>query len=253
MAATAGPHGEAVLALPEREPVRVRACVSPLASVVASVLEVVAGRGWGTPPERLRALAARCRGLDLAPLAVFAAPSGRFPDFLLPPAPSAAPALSEELAALRATPASVIRAQVLREFPAGVPPAYGALLREPRAAAARLADALAAYAERALAPAWPQARAHLEAERAAVERAGSGAAALRRLAPRVEHRDGALRWPSRSPLRAPLGRRQLVLVPLAAGPDALLSITDRAEEVVLAYAAPGVEPGGSRQPPVSPR
>ncbi|MEV5749908.1 winged helix-turn-helix domain-containing protein [Actinoallomurus sp. NPDC052308] len=135
-----------------------RFTVSPMWEVVTSFRLLTAGtahlvhRTW-LEQVRPRVTAA---GLDRGRLARLITPSGYIPDFLTPPAEEPAPALAAELAAIRATPADRIQADL------------DVLGRNGRSAPdtrlGELCEEIQAYWEIALAPYWAKIRALLDAD-----------------------------------------------------------------------------------------
>ncbi|WP_372411256.1 DUF5937 family protein [Streptomyces luteireticuli] len=138
---------------------RTRFALSPLWEVVASVrvLKGADEQGLHHPwAERVRPrLAAADADLaplfDLVPVPARSPWSGRVPGFICPAPATPLPSLAVELEAVKATP------PVLLHTTAEVPPARMAALRaDPRRELGRLAEAIEAYWELALAPYWPR-------------------------------------------------------------------------------------------------
>ncbi len=117
--------------------------------------------------------------LDLSELFALVPVRGPTADFLAPPPASPLPDFAEELQAVRATPPDRVAAE-LAEVPGLPEPAAERVRRDPEAAIGRLADALRAYWDIALAGHWPRIRALLEADVLWRSRrlAAGGAAAL---------------------------------------------------------------------------
>ena len=138
---------------------RVRFAVSCLWEVLAGVRLL---RDPGVPAVHRRWAEQARRGLDRdGLLRALVAPTGGYtPDFLTPPPVGLTGDLDRELARLRATPPSVVRADL--ELMPGEPPRE--LSADPPAGLARLADEIAAYWSVAVAPDWPRMRALLDAE-----------------------------------------------------------------------------------------
>ncbi|MFI6781115.1 helix-turn-helix domain-containing protein [Micromonospora sp. NPDC050276] len=104
---------------------------------------------------------------------------GYLVDFLTPPPTGLTPDLAAELAALRATPASTVRAH-LDLYPGERTPALAALYADPPSGLRRLTGEIEAYWQIALAPHWPRLRLLLDADVGARARilAEDGAAVL---------------------------------------------------------------------------
>ncbi|GAB3795296.1 DUF5937 family protein [Micromonospora zhanjiangensis] len=90
-------------------------------------------------------------------------PVGRIPDFLNPPPATLTADLAAELAALRATPAEVVRGD-LAVLDAADRRALRDLYDDPATGLDRLADEVEEYWRLAVAPYWPRIRTLLEAE-----------------------------------------------------------------------------------------
>ncbi|WHT22461.1 helix-turn-helix domain-containing protein [Crossiella sp. CA-258035] len=162
------------------------------------------------------------------------------PDFLTPPPHT--PDLAAELAALRATPAAVVREHLdLSGIPAS--PEIQALHRDPATGLARLAEEVTAYWAHALAPDWPRIRALLDREvfRGARLLAGQGIGALLNDLHESVRWDGSALTVANSHCRAPnvSDGPGLVLVPSAFVWPSVLSIS-AGEAPQLAYPARGV-------------
>jgi DNA-binding transcriptional ArsR family regulator len=177
--------------------------------------------------------------------------SNRFtPDFLTPRPTTVWPDFQDELAALVATPAAAVRPDLERAFlphdrvvPA--PLAYG--FEDPAGLLGRIADALAEYWDRCLAPAWwPRARSVLQADlvyRARMLAEGGADALFADLAHRLHWRDGELSIHWERPLALPrdevdVDGRGLVLVPTCFARGASTFI-DPGETPVITYPARG--------------
>ncbi|BCY14726.1 DUF5937 family protein [Actinoplanes sp. L3-i22] len=176
------------IALPPDAATRIRFAVSCLWEVLAS-LRVLHGRGV---PSVHRKWALEQRPGPDGLLARLIPPAGGYaPDFLTPPPAGLTADLDAELAVLRATGPSTVRAH-LALLPGGTDLD---LYRDPAAGLARLSDEIAAYWARAIAPDWPRMHALLDADvrRRAHHLATDGAAAvLNDLHERVAWRDGTL-------------------------------------------------------------
>jgi hypothetical protein len=141
-----------------------RFAVSPMWEVVSSFRLLATGarspvhRTW-IDQVRPRAAAA---GLDSGLLAELIPPTLYLADFLTPPPGDPAPTLETELAAIRATPPDLVRADV-DHLPRGGPRCQ-ALRADPEARLSRVTDEIEAYWELALAPYWARIRVVLEAD-----------------------------------------------------------------------------------------
>ncbi|MER5862149.1 DUF5937 family protein [Kitasatospora sp. NPDC002040] len=191
---------------------------SPLWEVVTSVeaLKDPGGKplhlGWA------RETRAALPAADLSLLfALVPIPTTYVPSFLTPVPRTGSPALEDELAALAATPAETVRADLDR-FPVALPAPVAALYRDPGDGLARLADQIRAYWEAAIEPHWSRIQRLVEGEvmyRARSIARGGAAELFEALHPQVGWSDDTLRVRHRSyrATRTLDGGRGLVLVP----------------------------------------
>nr|WP_033220250.1 DUF5937 family protein [Kitasatospora phosalacinea] len=154
---------------PAGDVARIRFAVSPMWQLTTGYRLSASGaadpvhRRW-LAQVRPRAAAA---GLDRGWLAELVPPgAGYVPDFLNPAPAGPAPALDEELAAIAATPADRIRADLdhLRHHLGGAGPKARALHADPAARLPQLLREIETHWELAFAPYWPRIRALLEAD-----------------------------------------------------------------------------------------
>ncbi|MFF2075877.1 DUF5937 family protein [Kitasatospora sp. NPDC058162] len=197
-------------------------------------------------------------------LAELVPPAGYVPDFLNPAPTGPAPTLAGELAAIRATPAGQVRrdldrlaadqadradrvdraGQADQADRGGLGPRLRALHADPEAGLARLAEAIEAYWELALAPYWARIRAVLDADvlHRARQAAEHGAErVLNDLHAELRWTDGALQL-SRRP--RPMPRRTagpgLLLIPSAFTGPGLYTLLSPPAPPQLAYPARGI-------------
>jgi DNA-binding transcriptional ArsR family regulator len=141
-----------------------RFAISPMLEVVTSFRLLTAGsahpvhRGW-LDQVRPRVAAA---GLDCGYLAELIPPAGYLPDFLTPSSGELTPTLGTELAALRATPADQVQADLDVLDRTG--PRCRALHTDPAGRLGPLAEEIEGYWDVALAPYWARIRALLDAD-----------------------------------------------------------------------------------------
>jgi DNA-binding transcriptional ArsR family regulator len=192
----------------------------------------------------------RVRGMDLLPLFALVPPRGYLPDFITPPPESPLADFEDELAAVRAAPHERVRFEVGVRVEEGMDAELAApFLSSPRRAVERLADALAAYWEVALAPHWPRVRALLEADvlhRARRLTEAGPSAVLADLHPDVRWRDEGLDVAVAYSTTVELAGRGIVLMPTAF-PARASAITSSFWQPTVMYPARGVgllwEPG----------
>jgi DNA-binding transcriptional ArsR family regulator len=144
---------------------RTRFAISPMWELMRSLVAFRDPATAGLHVPWLRSLSGRLGGILLEPAVALIPPRGYAPDFLTPPPAGPLGDVEDDLAALRRTSTEQIRhdMELFRSQHPGATVA-DAWLAQPRREVARLADTLAAYWERAVAPAWPRIRAFLEAD-----------------------------------------------------------------------------------------
>ena len=91
-------------------------------------------------------------------------PRGSTPDFLCPPPLTATPTLNEELETLRGTPEDLVRTEVRIAYGGAVPPCLMRTIIQPQEFLDRLADLIAEFWKKAIAPHWAVLQARLEGE-----------------------------------------------------------------------------------------
>jgi len=222
-----------------------RFAFSPLWEVVASVRVLKGGVGHDLHAAWAAQATERLRGFDWRPLADLV-PERVIPGFVCPPPTTPVPDLAVELAALRATPPARIASEL-----AAIPEITG-----PPPSPAALADVIAGYWERALAPFWPRLLRLLEADvlyRARRLTTGGAQALFADLNPAVRWADDRLYVSHRDvSARRGLRGKGLLLVPSAFVWPRVFSITVPGWQPTLRYPPRGVgELWASRAVPVS--
>jgi len=221
---------------------RTRLALSPLWELVASLFMV---HREDPPPEHrpwvrrtLRAL----READLGPLDVGVAFAHSCPDFVAPIPADPLPALEDEIERVRSAEPDVVRADVADCWPDGPPPPWDRLASRPRELADRVAEALHAYWQLALADDWPRLRAVLEGEmlgRARSLALAGSAAVLDELHPSVRWRPPVVELHKDKPYDLDVASRPLVLVPLVFAGSVLLANQKMGHAIGLGYQARG--------------
>lgn len=209
---------------------------------LVSSVKVLAGPGsvgmharWAAEARR------RVVGLRLDMLRALVRDPGYLPDFLFPPPTGPDTHLDAEVDRVRATTASMVRAELDRMR--GVAPALRRLYDDPERALGGLVDELRAYWRAAVEPVWPRLRGLLDADlqyRAGQLTSGGVEQMLSGLHPRLEYSDEALRirlrrWNSTSDLRG----AGLVLIPCAFAWPGLV-VTKDTRQPMLTYAPRGI-------------
>lgn len=226
---------------------RTRLAYSPSWEAVSSSLLVThpekAGRSsWyrGWLENTREALA----GVDLEPLAVLTCgDAGYLPDFLLPPPDGPSPSFEAELERLRHTAPQRVAAEARLAWADETPEALLPYLERPDEALAALADCLAEYWKRALAPSWPQMRALLEGEvitRARRLAQGGPQALLADLGPNIRWEAPVLAIDKKHCGDVDAAGRGLLLVPVVFGFSASFVSVDGPWRPTVSYAPRGV-------------
>jgi DNA-binding transcriptional ArsR family regulator len=225
---------------------RTRFAISPMWELVLSLVALRDPSYAALHVPWLRSLSGRLSGLELERAIALNPPRGYSPDFVVPTPSGPLGSIADDLAALRSTPISQIRADMTlfaHEHRSGRRLA-DAWLAHPRREVRRLADLLEAYWDRALAPVWPRIGAFLDADivhraRRLAERGHAGLFAD--IDPRVEWDDGNLDVQVREhDARIELGGRGLLLMPSAFASTRPWVIDREPWQPTLIYPARGI-------------
>jgi DNA-binding transcriptional ArsR family regulator len=240
---------------------RTRIATSPLWEALCSLY--LLGRNPGEAPWPYTEWARQARAVlaevpETAPLRIYTHGPGLKPDLFSPIPRTAAPTLEEQLAVLRATSGGEVARWYAEYFPDGTPDWARPYADDPPRAFGRLADALAAYWDAAIASHWPAMRAALDEEvlhRARALAANGPDALLADLHERVRWEKPVLTLvkPPEQAYRA--HDKRLLLVPLIFSRGALTCSTDHPEIVAVSYQARGaaVLIEGRPEPPTDDR
>ncbi|MHA3701575.1 DUF5937 family protein [Jatrophihabitans sp. YIM 134969] len=168
-------------------------------------------------------------------------PTGWGVDFLAPPPTGMARDVEQDLAAVRATPLPLARAQIRRALTSDVDPEIRAYLRAPDVSA-RLADLLAWAWEALVAPDWPQLLAI--AERDVLHRAdrlarAGWAGVLEDMHPSLRWAGGAVTVRARATQHTALDGRGLLFVPSVFLHPGLATYLEPPWQPTIAYPARG--------------
>lgn len=231
---------------------RTRFAISPLIELVGAAYVVRQPRRFPEHRRWAEAALPRLAGVDLG-LVFAAAPLGRrsWPNFNAPPPISPHPRIEDELARVAATDPEVVRADIHRAYPEGVPAPAEVFVRDPEAALTQLVRQSRAFWDAAIEPWWPRMAAFLEGEIATRARrlvASGGQSAFTDL-------DRDISWDGRTltispvaiePREVDLDGRGLLLIPsvLAFG---VWPRTDPPWTPALTYQPPGVGDLWSRE------
>ena len=144
---------------------RTRFAISPMWEAIRSLVALQEPASAALHLPWLRSLSGRLGGIALEPVVALIPPRGYMPDFLTPPPSGPLGHIGNDLDALRRTPVKQIRHDI-ELFRAQHPRSrtHDAWLEHPRREVRRVADALEAFWEQAIAPAWPRIRAFLDAD-----------------------------------------------------------------------------------------
>ena len=222
-----------------------RFAFSPLWEVVASYRVLVDPARHAVHLPWVRRAYEDLRGLDLGPLDALVRAQGYIPDFLTPPPATPFPDFDEELERLRGTGAERVREESgrLSIYGPDHARALGAYMKDPRGSVGRLADLLADYHGRVLAPYWPRLHTLLEGDvlKRARTLAFEGPEALfGGLNRAVGYRPGVVEVYKRFEKEVdPEGRGVLLIPVVFAWPDVYV-ITDAPWQTTLVYAPRGV-------------
>jgi DNA-binding transcriptional ArsR family regulator len=224
---------------------RTRFAISPLIELAASTYVLRLPQQFPEHRPWIEDVAPRVAGLELD-LVYAASPLGRtaWPNFDAPPPVLPHPRIEDELDRLAATDPELVRSDVRRAYPDGVPADARAYVDEPARALVGFVDQARSLWDAALAPWWPRMSAFLEGEIAARARrlvATGSEAAFADLDPTVtwDGRDLTVSPVTPAPRDVDLDGRGLLLIPsvLAWG---VWPRVDAPWDPALTYQPPGV-------------
>ncbi|GAA1681230.1 DUF5937 family protein [Glycomyces endophyticus] len=219
-----------------------RFAISPLWEVTASVRVLRAPGEHALHRRWVRAVRDRLRGIDLRPLLeLIPANSPGLPAFLAPPPATSTPDIATELAAMRTLDHDRIRSGLDMLAPT---PAIERFSDDPDTGLDRLAAAVEAYWETALAPWWPRIRTLCEHDlrhRSRLLAEGGAQRLFADLSPRIAwDAAGVLRIDSGWSIDATLGGRGLLLVPTVFGGDRVHSVVAEPWQPTVRYSPRGL-------------
>lgn len=186
------------------------------------------------------------RDIDLLPLLSLLPAEGYIPDFISPPPESPLMRIEDELELVRRTAAHQVRKELdifKGQHVGGLPAVAEPLRRRPERELPRLADAMAAYWQRALEPHWPRILALLSADLRyrATRLAEEGAAGLfNDLHPTVSFEGEWLHIDHPWQGTVELAGQGLLLVPTVFGWQRAMVIANEPWQPTLVYPARGV-------------
>ena len=194
---------------------------------------------------------------ELAPLLAVSPLKGWVPDFLTPPPSGPAPAIGEQLAEIRATPAGHVAADLARCHDTVTGKAreiVGAMLGDPAAARDSLAGLIGLAWDELVSPFWPEVEALLDADVAFRSRllADRGLRPmLEGIDPRITWRDDGVHVNDKFTEAVDLAGRGLVLMPSAFAWPLVIAISSQPWQPTIAYPARGIA-GLWQRPPTPP-
>ncbi|GAB2940189.1 winged helix-turn-helix domain-containing protein [Nonomuraea fastidiosa] len=226
----------------DRVPVTVT--LTPGLSMLALITDALAGRARGAPEAWRRLVRSAARRPDPTVVRSLASPGfSVLPDLVLPGEFTRDLDVPDQLDMLRDLPGDALVEEVETIVGGRPPEHWRPALTHPH----RWLHGYAALLEEvwsAMRPVWERARPLLERE---VERVAVAAARrsldvlLNSLHPNCRYRDDTLSFPDFEPEHFTIGSRGLVLMPMLAGPEALISRLDGPEAVWLGYPLPGAD------------
>jgi DNA-binding transcriptional ArsR family regulator len=221
---------------------RTRLALSPLWELVASLF-------WlhkEDPTPEYAPWVARTRhalrGVELGPLDLDIAFPRYVPDFAAPIPVDPLPSLAAEIEAVRATDPAAVLADIAAGWGDAPPAPWDAFVARPEEMVDRLADAMHAYWDAAIADDWPRLRAVLEGEMLARARAlalSGPTAVLEELHPSLRWRRPAIELFKEKHYDMHLEGRPLVLIPLVFARDVLMGVSEGQRAVAIGYQARG--------------
>jgi hypothetical protein len=232
---------------------RVRFAISPLMEATDSLRALRDPDAQALHLPWIREARERIADLDLAPLLALLPEDRYTPDFVSPPPSGPLAGIDEELATLAATPAAVVRREIVHAYRDGAVPAeLQPLLDAPATAVPALAALVRTYFDRTLAPHWPRIRAVLEGDvlHRARRLADGGARHLfADIDPSVRWADGVLEIDKRATQDVDLAERGLLFMPSVFVWPRVVIVTAPPWQPTIIYPARGAgalwEPAGA--------
>jgi hypothetical protein len=195
---------------------RTRFAISPLFELQASVTAVRDPGAHSVHLPWVRAARERLAGFDYALLDTLVPTRGYTPDFFAPPPRTPLPDVAEELERVRTTDPAQVRRELGWRFGGDLPAVVRPLMDDVVRGVEALADEMAGYWDRAVAPWWDHVRGLLEADirhRAGRLAEGGALELFAGLHGGVRWRSGTLEVEAAADAEVVLGGRGLQLVP----------------------------------------
>jgi DNA-binding transcriptional ArsR family regulator len=195
---------------------RTRFAISPLFELQASVTAVRDPGAHSVHLPWVRAARERLAGFDYALLDTLVPDRGYTPDFFAPPPRTPLPDVAEELERVRTTDPAQVRRELGWRFGGDLPAVVRPLMDDVVRGVEALADEMAGYWDRAIAPWWDHVRGLLEADirhRAGRLAEGGALELFAGLHTGVRWRSGTLEVEAAADAEVVLGGRGLQLVP----------------------------------------
>ncbi len=243
--------GAVTIELGDTDQLSLTVSMSEYLSVMALLWEAVSGKTRGVPTAVRAAIAAEVPRSGHAAMMPMSDPArSMVPGCLLPIDPAIDSDVAGSVDRLHAMPVDSIEAAIVEEFGETPPPVWQGPARSPRPWLDAFAGSVARTAEvtgsllRGAAPL-------LEREIARVGSLlvrGGPMAVLDNLTPRITAADGAITFDDVEPETIALAGRQIVLLPIVAGHQLLISTLDQPDRIWISYPVPDAGQLWSRRP-----
>jgi hypothetical protein len=232
----------------------IKVSVAPYFSILAMLSDAVAGMRRGLPAPLRRNIWDSLRGSSRTAVAPIGTPGQSIlPDCVVPLMPRSDIGWQAFVDHMRSSSRQSVVESIEREFNNEIPEHWAAAAENPRKWMTRFADAIVDSAGQTVQPLLARATPIIDRE---MERVGRAAVhdgvdlLLNNLCPRLSSSDGHLKFFDIQPGSYELAGRSLVLVPMLAGDQLLLSNVDCPDVVWIGYPLPGAGQLWQAPPPI---